>query len=202
MQQEIYFKYFFALTLIYLTITLTEWFFHKHLMHNPQVDPGHIRHHKSVKRDMTLEEEDYHEMDIHMGVHHSCIIFLWSIVCVYFITYHVCELKINIQIIITFSLCLSIFYHEVWNIYHRKMHFEKAFFQETRNPYLKWMYENHAKHHLQKGKRKGNYNILFPGGDHLMGDYRTYVDNTEYCNQDGKNKDPICKFEKFNLDVY
>lgn len=36
-------------------------------------------------------------------------------------------------------------------------------------------------HHLVKGQNKGNYNIILPGGDYLLGTYNSCVDNRDYC---------------------
>ena len=77
------------------------------------------------------------------------------------------------------------------------MHFEAEFFEMTNNFYLKWMYKNHTIHHLQKGKKKGNFNIIFPGSDVIMGDYRTFVDNSEYCSQAEHMNEHICQNEYY-----
>ena len=45
-----------------------------------------------------------------------------------------------------------------------------------------WMWRNHALHHMQKGNTKGNYNIIVPGFDFLMGTHTDRVyDNAVYC---------------------
>ena len=185
-----------SIFLMYLITTLTEWFVHKHIMHNNKLDPGHIRHHKSVKRNMKLDDKDFDEVDIKMGSHHTLLITTWSFISFNYILNHLCKVHVCKKKIIVFSVFLGIFYHQLWNKYHRKMHFEADYFKKTKNPYLKWMFENHAIHHLQKGNRKGNYNIVFPGGDLLMGDYRSDVDNTEYCKQSEHMHEHICQFDK------
>lgn len=176
-----------AIVLMYLSCTFTEWFVHKYIMHDNNLDPSHIRHHKSVKTDMKLKPNEYRERDIKMGLDHSFFIIVFS----YFLYSSILNnlLKLNVKKINILIGCilLSIFYHTLWNKYHRKMHFQADFFNKTKNPYLRWMFLNHSIHHLQKGHTKGNYNIVFPGADWLMGDYRTYVDNTEYC-KDQKNR--------------
>ena len=52
-----------------------------------------------------------------------------------------------------------------------------------------WYFRNHSYHHLVKGAHKGNYNIILPGGDHILGTYRGCIDNTEYCKT---NEHSIC----------
>ena len=39
----------------------------------------------------------------------------------------------------------------------------------TRNRYARWLLTNHVGHHHVGGK--GNYNIVFPGPDHLAGTF-------------------------------
>jgi hypothetical protein len=176
-----------AIILIYITITFTEWTVHKYIMHDINLDPGHIRHHKSVHIDMKLEPNEFLEKDIKMGYDHSLFITVFSFFMFNLIINKL--LKLNVKKIHIFigSFFLSVFYHLIWNKYHRKMHFEADFFAKTNNKYLKWMFVNHTIHHLQKGDRKGNYNIVFPGADWIMGDYRTEVDNSIYC-EDEQNK--------------
>ena len=196
-----YTKLFCCLLLIYLIITLTEWFVHKHIMHNQTLDPGHIRHHKSVYKNMKLDDSEFIEKDIKMGTDHTILITTWSFISFNYIINNLFKYNIKSKYIMTGSLLLGIFYHLLWNKYHRKMHFEANFFVNTNNKFLKWMFINHAIHHLQKGPSKGNFNIVFPGGDWLMGDYHTEVDNTTFCSDENNkiNSKDICDHAlKFN----
>jgi hypothetical protein len=43
------------------------------------------------------------------------------------------------------------------------------------------LYKNHSNHHLQKGAKKGNYNIIFLGADEWFGYNVKNVDNREHC---------------------
>ena len=69
------------------------------------------------------------------------------------------------------------------------------------NVYFNWANKNHIYHHLQKGDRKGNYNIILPGADILFGTYNTCIDNTEYCNKDDLSEydKKLCKLQKENI---
>ena len=192
-------KYVTCFVCLYLYVTLGEWFIHKHIMHNEEFDPGHIRHHKSVNIDMTLSEDDFMEEDIRMGSEHTIMITLSTVCVSNAIINKMFGLGVNHKYILLGGLALAIFYRTMWNTYHRKMHFESEFFENTNNPYLKWIFTNHSLHHLQKGVLKGNYNILFPGGDHLMGDYRTSVDNTVYCYEDKSHK--MCEYKKIFSEI-
>lgn len=175
---------------VYVSITLLEWFVHKYIMHAP--DTRHIRHHKSVQPDMLLQEDLFVDDDIKMGTGHSLIITAVSFVLFYVIVVGMFGFRTPLWGIAAAAIGLATFYHLVWNVYHRKMHFEPEFF-ENKNRYLTWMFQNHAIHHHQKGPTKGNYNILFPGGDAIMGTRRTSVDNEQYC-KSAPAKVAICEF--------
>ena len=41
------------------------------------------------------------------------------------------------------------------------------------NPYVKWSLENHKAHHYFKGDEKGNWNVVFPGTDYILGTHNT-----------------------------
>ena len=51
-------------------------------------------------------------------------------------------------------------------------------------------------HHLVKGQNKGNYNIILPGGDYLLGTYNSCVDNIDYCKNPNKIHIDFCNKEK------
>ena len=46
-------------------------------------------------------------------------------------------------------------------------------------------------HHIQKGKKKGNFNIIFLGADEWFNDNRKSVNNENYCKI--HSEDEICK---------
>ena len=88
-----------------------------------------------------------------------------------------------------YTMCIYIllgaFLFVVWNSVHPYLHYRNgrditpfAFSAQTvhrfRNSwYINSMLTNHVMHHIVKGERKGNYNIVFPGADWLFG-----TDNT------------------------
>lgn len=85
----------------------------------------------------------------------------------------------NMVAIIVLSLFLTAAYVHAWNHFHPRLHH----MTESTGPltsYEKWIRRNHSLHHLQKGSKKGNNNILVPLADHLLGKYRYCVDNDEY----------------------
>ena len=87
------------------------------------------------------------------------------------------------MLVLSFVLAgiLSFVYVNAWNYYHPRLHFMKHKVEyDQLGPYEKWIRRNHALHHLQKGKRKGNHNILLPLGDHMLGTYNYCVDHESY----------------------
>jgi len=53
------------------------------------------------------------------------------------------------------------------------------------------LFKNHSYHHLQKGSKKGNYNVIVLGADEWFGLNNKTIDNTEYCKTNYNEK--ICK---------
>jgi len=47
-----------------------------------------------------------------------------------------------------------------------------------------------------KGNKKGNYNIIFPGGDHILNTYNSCIDNKEYCKNPNPAHIEICEQER------
>jgi hypothetical protein len=50
---------------------------------------------------------------------------------------------------------------------------------------------NHENHHLQKGDKKGNYNVIVLGADEWFETNNKTIDNTEYCKT--HTNEIICK---------
>lgn len=48
------------------------------------------------------------------------------------------------------------------------------------SPIYRWFYKEHTLHHMNKGISKGNFNILLPFADFLMGTYTSRVDNRKH----------------------
>ena len=97
----------------------------------------------------------------------------------------------------------------MWNKIHPKFHdyevqklsikygphdnglFDTSFFQ-------KLLYRNHEAHHIQKGEKKGNYNIILLGADEWMNRNVKTIDNIEYCKT--HQEEEICK--NINNELY
>ena len=67
--------------------------------------------------------------------------------------------------------------------------YDNGFFNLNYINYL--LYDNHKKHHLQKGSKKGNYNVIILGADEWFNTNVYKVDNKEYC--ETHQNEQICK---------
>lgn len=80
----------------------------------------------------------------------------------------------------------SLAYVSAWNYYHPRLHhcsFGKNSAEHEIGAYEKWVRRNHALHHLQKGSKKGNNNILIPLADHVLGKYNVCVDHEHFLRE-------------------
>jgi len=49
------------------------------------------------------------------------------------------------------------------------------------NPVTRALFTNHANHHIQKGEKKGNFNVIIMGADEWFNSNNKNPDNSEYC---------------------
>ena len=185
--------------LVYLLLTFWEWFIHCLIMHGDEnklikipiigsylskIASSHLTHHKEVNMDMTLNNIT----NIHS------LFFSWSIFTVLssvmFVSLLVVGFSFKHSLILSVLLGLLVCF--LWNNWHTDMHDSNVTIplreglpnhpgMISKGPIYKWLKRYHTTHHLQKGN-KYNYNIIFPGFDHLMGTYQECcIDNTKYC---------------------
>tara|TARA_B100001094_G_scaffold234692_1_gene229687 strand:- start:2971 stop:3618 length:648 start_codon:yes stop_codon:yes gene_type:complete len=188
------------LATIYLILTLTEALVHKYVMHNEDgswmrsfYGDGHMRHHTMVLNDMKLNDDD---TDNHIGMFFSektvlQMTPLYTVVWPF--VFKMFGFSISWRNSYALSLCISLFYKFLWDWLHYSFHQIKDLDRWKTNPVFYWLFRNHSYHHLVKGKQKGNYNIIFPGGDFILGTYRGCIDNTEYCKD---NEHSICSIQE------
>ena len=98
------------------------------------------------------------------------------------------------------GIVITFIYEYLWNKVHTHMHNYETEFSIIRGPYdenlfnLGFMkdilYDNHKNHHLQKGQKKGNYNVILLGADEWFGFNNKIIDNIGYCKSHGYEK--IC----------
>ena len=163
---------------------------------------SHLAHHHEVLSDMSLDIKDKDDEEKGKGLffHHEATI-LFTVVLYVLLTLQFRLFKIHStpKIMFIISLASTIGYSFLWNNFHSLMHGEHEIiipgtegvtnrYQNYVTPiipniWFRYMLLNHSVHHAVKGKSKGNYNIILPGFDHIMGTYNKppCFDNTTFC---------------------
>jgi len=198
--------------LSYFLLSFYEWFLHKFVMHgNPKIlkkiplisnylletNKHHIDHHKEVDMDMKLNTISRKES----------LFFNWKVSYVFYIVYFITlYIIIKPKNIILFSLYVTLIILMecfLWNNIHNDMHdsnitisMKEGFPNHpgllSKGPIYRYLWKQHALHHLQKNN-KGNFNIIFPGFDLLVGSYQSKMyDNLDYC-KENPNNNRVCK---------
>jgi len=171
------------LVALYLLASFEEFFVHKYLMHNvvkiPFLDEygkEHIKHHIATNKDFTVKNNDPENI---------CFDF-FTIVPLYVSTVLILYLFFNKMIslnIILISVFITVCLHMVvWNTLHSYIHYFEvndtckntiygipSKYINEENFYVKWSLDNHRAHHYFKHEEKGNWNVVFPGADYIMG---------------------------------
>ena len=212
-------KYLKFIIVYYIFLSFSEWFLHKYIMHsnNKSIFSNpysvlHLKHHIEVQNNMNLNRNNEN---------HDGLIFQWStifgtfifgLVFLYFMLPYL-NFKNNIlrnSLIISFIT--NILYGILWNTLHPVFHDIDLdipikegfpifnFLKRKHNPIVIWLYKNHTLHHVIKGKNKGNYNIILPGADFILGTYNSEIDNKEFCN-DKENNKKSCNLVKNSKDI-
>ena len=191
-----YIKLMMVVIIFYLELTIGEVLIHKYVMHN---NPNsimrkiygdyHIRHHMDVKSDMTLSD-NYFEEGLFFGWKYTLLLSI-LIFSIWYPTLHLFFTKINRNYIFGLSILMGITYKLLWDYLHYSFHQLSELESKRSNPIFNWLFINHTIHHLQKGERKGNYNIIFPGGDFILGSYNSCINNKKSCTE--KDQSDIMK---------
>jgi len=214
-----YINYFNFLVIIYIVISLQEYILHKYVMHcdrdsqlvkNIRNIPilgsefwktcdHHVKHHLDVNPDMSIDNPST-EVGLYMGWKVFLYFFPLTVLNMYFSRY-ITNCNISDQNIIIFSIILCFVWQYVWNKVHVDMHnlenkysimkgpYDEGLF--NLNPLTKLLFRNHQYHHLQKGEKKGNYNIIAIGVDEWLNSNNKIIDNRDYCKKN--NDDIICQ---------
>ena len=182
-------------------MSFLEWMIHYYYMHKNIgkyfyniLDNGHIDHHQQTylnqKLDLSIEKEE----DLVFETLSPHILFL--IILVLFINYKIWNIIpgskeiIPIKYFLILVFIMVFVYNWSWNSLHTKYHFKDVslknqikyniipFFKpDTNSKIYKFLYKYHTLHHLNKGKSKGNYNIICPLFDYIFNTYKSKVDN-------------------------
>ena len=176
--------------IIYLLFTFTEWIIHKYIMHNPKSYLGkyHVLHHRLTNDyDMTIKDDSRFGKEQNLCLDQYGIYGSLIVLPVYFLILLLFTRELKF---IIFSLVISLIFIFFmifgWNSIHSYIHHNDAskvckmfglskrkVGQMKDNWYVKWVINNHILHHIRKEHRKGNYNIIFPGADLILGTYYT-----------------------------
>jgi hypothetical protein len=149
----------------------------------------HIQHHLEVEPDMSLNDNKYKE-SLFMGWNifiHLFFAFLLCVLLAKLISNH----NISYKNIFIFCIIITFIWEYLWNKVHVKMHDYDIRYSIKEGPYDEnllnldiikdILIQNHRNHHLQKGDKKGNYNVIILGADEWFGYNNKKIDNSEYC---------------------
>jgi hypothetical protein len=172
---------------LYILLSFEELFIHKYIMHDVikipflnDVGERHIKHHIATNPDFSIKNNETENICFDST----------SAFAVYFITVTIMYLLfhkiISSSIILVSVLVFSVIAWIIWNTLHSYIHFfdgntlcqdtvvgiPKEYINED-NFYVKWSLDNHRAHHYFKKEEKGNWNVVFPGADYIMGTHNT-----------------------------
>ena len=190
---------------IYLEYSFLEWFLHRYFMHNQNIGGktarDHLIHHEKVDYNMSLKDHDERGLSFSW-----CTLIKISFVMVFVLklTFSLFGVKIRFLYVIGIQVALALFYKVAWDVLHRRFHQVNTDLSLSKtSPILfRILFENHANHHLQKGDRKGNFNIILLGADHLLGTYNREIKNLDSITGEcGSNDEKICDIERTCDDV-
>ncbi len=203
--------------LLYIFISLFEYFAHKKIMHcdNNEIVyktlsnifpylkkscSTHKEHHLEVKPNMLIKEVKDEET-LTFGWRLYLMLTPIAFIILYLVNY-ICKTNFTIiQTLINSIIVLLIIFY-MWNKIHPKFHdYDIKNFTIKNGPYdnglfnmsffEKLLYRNHEAHHIQKGEQKGNYNIILLGADEWMDKNVRVIDNKDYCKT--HMEEEICK---------
>ena len=195
----------------YLTATLGEWALHRLLMHNEgnQIGRDHLAHHRDVQNDMTIERDTGE--NVYFTLRETVGIFVYAFVAGNGAT-RLLGAPSDMRRVSAIAAVLAIAYTIAWNTLHPMFHAAEGDpmpglglpgIDALRrfNFATRWLFRNHTLHHLIKGDRKGNYNIIIPGADHLFGTYNHTLDNTDFCrlSQSERRLAELCRLDSGHL---
>ena len=180
------------LTLQYANYSFFEYVFHRwcmHAKHGTLADRVfarwnrlHVQHHLDTHDDMTMED-DYNWKGIRFNYLTTKL--SMAISCLFSVTAVAAfDLRLPFWPTPIAAALVSLYHGVLWNRLHTDSHDLEATLTWTDglpyfkgvpcgNRYARWLLTNHIGHHNIRGT--GNYNIVFPGPDHLAGTFYRLV---------------------------
>lgn len=192
MNNNIYFYYIFYWIYIHLIVSNIEYIGHRFIMHssNNIYGDAHLNHHKNTDKNMTLmnrERLEYKENGTLENLIFEPLemtILLILVYCFSYLFYIFTPVKLNIYFIVLLPFIYYIYVLMIWNSIHPYIHKKCGRdytivslpcniieYMVKNSSFLQWLIENHKKHHIYKGDKKGNWNVSLPGADFI---YNTY----------------------------
>lgn len=167
--------------------SLVEWGYHNKVMHAKPKSWGrrylrhhnllHINHHKDTRPDMTMQET----YDRDAVYFHTRVTLYTPVLGCLVLSALIAATGAAIPYwwTIVSPTVIAIIHGVLWNTLHADSHgleLDLTIHGPPRltslprdNPYSHWVVRNHSLHHIMRGI--GNYNIIFPGWDHVLGTY-------------------------------
>lgn len=207
------------IALIYVMLSCVEYILHKYIMHCDRNSAivkmikkipfignmfyvtcdRHIEHHLDVKKNMHIDVPSS-EAGLYMGWEVTTY-FAPIMIIVMTISRYVSKFNISNKMVCVISLITSFIWSYIWNKVHVEMHNLENKYSIKKGPYdgglldlnsiTRILFTNHANHHIKKGEKKGNYNVILMGADEWFNTNNKTTDNSEYCKTNKKDK--MCK---------
>lgn len=195
--------------LIYIFISCGEFMLHKYLMHCDRESNiikmikripiigdelfsscnTHINHHLDTEKDMNVDTPSS-EDGLYMGWTMTVYLLL-IMITVILISKSITGFDISKRMIIILSCVVTFIWQYIWNKVHVEMHNLENNYSIKKGPYdggifdlnlvTRLLFTNHTNHHLQKGDKKGNFNVIVLGADEWFNYNVRTPDNVEYC---------------------
>jgi hypothetical protein len=160
----------------------------------------HMQHHLEVKPDMNLIENK-NKSSLFMGWNLFLYLSTAFLICILAARY-ISGFEISYTNSVILAVVSTFIWEYLWNKVHIKMHNYELDYSLKEGPYDENLFDlyyvknlllrNHTYHHLQKGDKKGNYNVILLGADEWFNLNNKTIDNSEYCNLDKNKKQEIC----------
>ena len=187
--------------ILYIELSIGEVIVHRYIMHNKEgtlirkyYGNLHNTHHLDVLNDMKLKDE-YNERGLYFALTDSFYVAILTFL-VWYPTIQSFDIKLKSEYLVGICLVIGLIYKFSWDFLHYSFHQISELDKFKNNNLFLWLFKNHSYHHLVKGETKGNYNIIFPGGDYLFNTYNNCIDNKEYCKSPHPSHIKFCEDEK------
>lgn len=229
---SVFFRTFVFLTCILILASVLEWLSHRYVMHglgvigsvfkNFGTSDSHIEHHSE-----TLLTQDIPDSFKASGLVFNPVLEPLILIIIFLSGIFLLRKATGLKeytpwfLVVLFGIALSLLYFWVWNSIHASFHKRYIaineplahsetiygifphFVPNESALYYKLLFKYHILHHLNKGKSKGNFNVLLPFSDFIFGTYTPRVDNTlHFKEHEPRNEQERWLKEHMVFDIY